>query len=215
MCEKDAEVGTRGFFSPQTDDRDGSSLGTHVLFIQITWHRKYRHTHDTLSQTSHSAPRGQVTPSSGMWSQNVSSYSLHEEENLHKTKQRRSFCSVPGEVENCKNTLQFQRQHFQQSLLPLLLPLLIFLLRQHRTSVGWERRFDLLPAVRWPDDVRGSTMKQPYRHLGREKNTEKCLKWPLGDLIIQLSCNYYFASKHCGLKVEVKNIFFQKWWTGG
>ncbi len=49
---------------------------------------------------------------------------------------------------------------------------LFFLLGVKRSSVWGERRFDLLPTVWRPDDVRGSTMKQPHWHLGKNQTNK-------------------------------------------
>lgn len=35
----------------------------------------------------------------------------------------------------------------------------------HRSSVGWQRCFDSLPTIGWPNDVRRSTVEEPHGHL--------------------------------------------------
>lgn len=46
----------------------------------------------------------------------------------------------------------------------------LFLFGVQRSSVRRERWCDSLPAVWWPDDVRGPTVKQPHRHLGKKQH---------------------------------------------
>lgn len=121
--------------------------------------------------------------------------------------------------------LRFQSIHFCRRRFTLLdtnsaiktsSPLLF--LSVHWLSVWGEGRFDLLPTVWRPDDVRGSTVKQPHGHLGKKDKAQNVLtsalhlffKWPLEGEESKPRLDF-----HCGQPPSQMNYWTILMWPEG